>query len=162
MGSVRYYGRKFSEESFTGRLGSLVRGLNRTRAVVERAAEVAVAVHEAKKEGVALKPILRRMLEEGISRPLDIVTRAPISPQEAQQEDSRIASRFYNARDYTARVGRITKLEVIRDQSIREDPTMSMFNRYGLQRTHRSKHGMPPVIIERFFPLEDEDEQAAS
>jgi len=160
--SVRYYGRKFGEENFTGRLGKLVCGLNRARTLVERATEVAVAVHEARKEGEPLKPILRQMLKEGF-QPMDIVSRGPISLQLMQGEDSEFSSRFYNSRDYTARVGRTkrqTSLEAIRDTNVREDATLSLFARYGLQRSHRSKHGMPPVIIENFQAV-TEDEQAS-
>ena len=159
MSSARYYGRKLDTAQFEGRLGDVVRGLNQVRAFAERATEAAIAVYAARSQEVPIKPVLRKLLAEGMAEPVDILVRPPVdvrlSVRETQPE---ITSRFYPSRDYSARVGRVISLEAVRERepSRYEDEGLNLFVRYGARgRLRGQDRTLPPLVCEDFEEVHD-------
>lgn len=151
--SIPYYGTKVDESIFTGRLGAVVRGLNRTRLFFQRATEVTAVVHQAIERELELGPIVDRLFEEGFAQPYEILTKPPVDIV-GQPDTPGITGRFYAQRDYSARVGRSRDQEVRDKQAgIREDKTLSLVKRYASQRTRAGRYGAHPLVREVFEPV---------
>lgn len=162
MNGVRYYGRRVSEDHFEGREGKVVKALNRVRLFSERLTEVSVALYEAKKQGASVKKTLNRLIEEGVSQPLEIATRPPVDlSTRSEPDDPNSKGRFYEGRDYSARVGRATGLEQkraeVRGQAeLYDDGTLSIVPREYKRRNRQLRYSKVPLINESFGGLNEE------
>lgn len=143
--AIRYYGRDLGEEHFKGRLGTLVRGCNAARAFLERQTEALTALYLAREQGVSLPGTLRSLTNEGLWRPIPIAVSPPVIPDRAPVADA--DGRFYNTRDYSARVGR--RRENAIHQAEKPSGGSSIFERY-LPGVCANRFRHPVTIVEGF------------
>lgn len=156
--SVRFYGFTVDEDHFTGRLGRVVKGLNRVREVVERMTEIAAVLHDADENGEPLAPVVARLHEEGVRRPAPEKTRAPLHVLQqfrtSEPDDPSIEGRFYSTRDYSARVGRRLDVERReREQGVTLDDNMSLRTTRRLLQARASRYAASPLVRECFRPV---------
>lgn len=161
MSFVRYYGRRVPEDHFEGREGKVVKTLNRVRMFSERLAEVGVALYEAKQQGASMKKTLNTVLEEGLKQPLQILTRPPVDVStRTTPDDPDTKGRFYNGRDYSARVGRATGLEQKRAEvrgqaTLFDDGSFSIVPVEHKRRNRQLRYSRVPLINETFEGLDE-------
>lgn len=159
---VRYYGSVVDEGWYVGRAGRLVLALNRAREVVERATEVAAAVHDAIRSDTPVTQTLLKLREEGLTRPAPARTRAPVHVldqfRQKEPDDPTVDSRFYKTRDYSARVGRRLDHErADRANGVVADPSLTLYNPRAFRRSSRAqRYASEPLLRECFAPTGDQ------